>query len=132
MFKIFNGTAHTINIYNLVDTYSTQDGRKLVLKEENVVPVLVIAAGINLNAVKGNLLLPNQFVNSGIPLRGGVTFTDYDPLPEGYDIIVVSNLYRSAVKELGGDCSKLATVDGVVYMSESDMRPCGCLGLAVG
>ena len=50
----------------------------------------------------------------------------------GPDIVVVSNMYRSAVKELGGSTSKLATVSGTVYSDESAVRPCGCLRLAVG
>jgi len=36
------------------------------------------------------------------------------------------------VKELGGDTSKLATIDGAVYNSEANPRPVGCLSLAVG
>jgi hypothetical protein len=59
-------------------------------------------------------------------------FTGYDSLPEGYDLYVVSNLYRSAVKELGGDTSLLATVDGTVYESAENPKPIGILRLAVG
>ncbi len=100
--------------------------------KEGAVPVLQLDSGTNLNCTKGNGELPEHLQSSKLPLKGAVQFLSYDPMPEGYDIIIVSNLYRSAVKELGGDTSRLATVDGVVYQSESDMRPCGCLSLAVG
>ncbi|MBD2201639.1 hypothetical protein H6G33_09800 [Calothrix sp. FACHB-1219] len=127
--NIYNGTQHTINIFSKEDTIAVQGGRKLILKEE-AVPIKIILAGTNLNAQTGNLPAPS--LDTDIPLYGGVTFTSHDPLPEGYDIYIVSNLFRSAVKELGGDTSRLATVFGTVYASEEDMRPCGCLGLSVG
>ena len=128
--KVVNGTTHSINLYSLQDTITIQDGRKLVLKE-GATPLFCLAPGTNLNAVKVNAELPVHLQGSGLPLKGGVKFVSHDPIPDG-DIVIVSNLYRSAVKELGNDTSRLATVDGVVYKSESDMRPCGCLGLAVG
>lgn len=131
MLKIYNGTVHEINLYSVNDTIAVQDGRKLVLKE-GATPLLKLASGKNLNAVKSNADLPEHLVNSELPLKGGVIFTSYDEIPNDYDIVIVSNLFRSAVKELGGDTSKLATVDGVVYQSEIDMRPCGCINLAVG
>ncbi len=46
-------------------------------------------------------------------------------------IYIVSNLYRSAVQALGGDTSKFATVTDTVY-SAGDIKPCGCLALAIG
>ena len=131
MLKIFNGTQHAITIYSIEDTVSVQNGRKLVLKE-GAAPILQLPPGINLNAVKGNSELPEHLRETEIPLKGGVRFLSYDSIPEGYDIVIVSNLYRSAVKELGHDTSKLATVNGLVYMSETEMRPCGCTALAVG
>jgi hypothetical protein len=127
--QIYNGTQHEVNIYSIDDCESVQNGRKLILKA-GATPVAIIPAGTNLNAVKGNLPAPE--LETDIPLKGAVVFTDYETAPEGFDIYIVSNLYRSAVKELGGKTSKLATVDGVVYASESEMKPCGCTALAVG
>lgn len=129
--KIYNGTQHQINLYSINDCYEVQNGRKLVLKN-GASPVLVIEAGTNINAVKGNAELPDQFKGSNLPLVGAVIFSEVDLLPHGYDLYIVSNLYRSACVELGLDTDKLATVNGVVYASESDMKPCGCTSLAVG
>jgi hypothetical protein len=127
-----NGTSHEINIYSVEDTYVTQAGRKLVLKE-GATPVLVIPPGTNLNATKGNGALPASLVDAPSFLKGAVKFTEAEELPSGdYDVIVVSNLFRSAYVELGKDTSKLATIDGAVYADETCTRPCGCLGLAVG
>lgn len=128
-----NGTQHEISIYSIDDCVSVQGGRKLVLKE-GAQPVQVIAPGTNLNATKGNGELPEALgENAPTFLKGAVKFTAADSLPEGeYDIIVVSNLFRSACVELGRDTSKLATIDGAVYGDEAGTRPVGCTGLAVG
>lgn len=127
--KVYNGTSHCIFLYQEEDTYPIQGGRKLVRKE-GAKPFAVILPGINLNAVKGNQEAPQ--LASVIPLKGGVVFTAADEIPAGYDIVVVSNLYRSACLELGRDISCLATVDGSVYETEEAIRPCGVLALAVG
>lgn len=127
--KIVNGTSHQIKFFAQEDTISVQDGRKLILKE-GAEPIFVIEPGVNLNAQKGNKEAP-VLPGCAIPLKGAVIFVGHDPIPEG-DIVVVSNLFRAAVVELGGDTSSLATVDGTVYESEKSLRPCGCLALAVG
>ena len=127
--KIYNGTQHQINFYNL-EQCDQSNPRKLIVLEGQV-PVYTIEAGTNLNAIKGNAQLTQQY-DLPFKVNGAVVFTNYDPLPEGYDLYIVSNLYRSAVKELGGDTSKLATVNGVVYYDTDNPRPCGCLGLAIG
>jgi hypothetical protein len=132
--EIYNGTQHEITIFSVEDTYSIQNGRKLILKQ-GANPVCIIDAGINLSCVKTNLPSPDFKTSYGkITLKGAVVFESYDPLPlEAIGkLVIVSNLYRSAVKELGGDTSFLCTVDGAVYDSENAMRPCGCLALAVG
>lgn len=131
--KIFNGTSHNICIYGDAQTTPIENGRKLVLKSPDLQPLFTVAAGQNLNAVKKNKSLTEEkFQEFEIPLVGAVTFIGYDPLPEGYDLYIVSNMYRSAVAELGGDTSRLATVHGVVYDSEAAIKPCGCTSLAVG
>jgi len=129
MTAIYNATPHTINIYIESDTTAIQGGRKLILNA-GALPLTVIKSGVPVNCMKQNLPAPD--IQSSVPLTGAVVFTAYDSLPAGYDIYVVSNLYRSAVKELGGDTSKLATVDGTVYESESNPKPVGVLRLAVG
>ena len=129
--KIFNGTQHQINLYSINDCYEVQGGRKLVVQQD-AKPVLVIESGTNLNAVKGNAPLPDQFKGSNLPLVGAVIFSEVELLPHGYDLYIVSNLYRSACVELGLDTDRLATVNGVVYYSYDAVKPCGCTSLAVG
>lgn len=128
--NIYNGTAHEITFYAFEDTYPVGDGRKLVLKE-GAKPIQVVPKGTNLNCVKGNRPAP-LIEGCPIPLNGAVQFINADPLPPGYGLYIVSNLYRAAVVELGRDSSRLATVDGSVYADEAAIRPCGCLALAVG
>jgi hypothetical protein len=135
MISVYNGTQHEINIFDLADTYSIQDGRKLVLKP-GATALATIAPGKNLNCIKSNSKNPT-FEVEGLPssvLKGAVNFVSCDPLPEEAigKVVIVSNLYRSAYKELNGDSSLLATVNGTVYESEDASRPCGCLGLAIG
>lgn len=135
MTAIYNGTQHEINIFSIADTTAIEDGRKLVLNE-GALPLVVIPSGKNLNCVKSNSEAPS-FEVEGLPsssIKGAVNFVSYEPLPADalFKVVIVSNLYRSAVKELGGDTSLFATVDGVVYLSSADKKPCGCLGLAIG
>ena len=127
--RIYNGTAHKICIYSLDQCDQTDPRKLIILPEQN--PVFEIEAGTNLNCVKVNAPLTGVG-DFPFPVKGAVSFSSYDPLPEGYDLYVVSNLYRSAVVELGGNTAKLATVDGVVYENRENPRPCGCLGLAIG
>jgi len=129
MTNIYNATPHVISVFAETDTTAIQGGRKLILNA-GALPLTVINAGVPVNCMKQNLPAPD--IQSSVPLTGAVVFTAYDSLPAGYDIYVVSNLYRSAVKELGGDTSKLATVDGTVYESEANPKPVGVLRLAVG
>lgn len=126
--KIYNGTTHEINLFT-IEQCEASDPRKLIVKEGET-PIYTIAAGINLNVDKTNAPTPKLEVP--FPVKGAVKFVSYDPLPPGYDIYIVSNLYRSAVIELKGDTSKLATIDGTVYKDPNNLRPCGCLALAIG
>jgi hypothetical protein len=126
--RVFNGTEHQINLYQLEQCIQ-DNPRKLIVKEGEK-PFFTIQPGTNLNAQKGTKPAPSG--NFPFPVSGAVTFTGYDPLPEGYDLYIISNFYRSAVKELGGDTSKLGTVNGVVYADATNPRPCGCLEIAIG
>jgi len=126
--KVFNGTQHTINIYTL-DQCDNTDPRKLIVLDGQS-PCHVIPAGTNLNCVKVNAPIDDTAFD--FPVTGAVQFTGHDDLPDGYDIYIVSQLFRAAVVALGGDTSHLATVNGVVYQDIDNPRPCGCLGLAIG
>ena len=127
---IVNGTPHEITIYAEADCTLASASRKLILKE-NATPLFGIPAGIPLNAKTQIKELRNP--NPEFPfLKGAVEFIEADPLPEEGDIVVVSNLYRSALKELGRDTSRVATVGGTVYADSDNPRPVGCLWLNVG
>lgn len=126
--KIINGTSHQISIYSEGDCYAIQGGRKLIRKT-GAQPAYVIDPGSNLNAVKENKLAPTG--DYPFTVKGGVQFTDADPIPDA-DLVIVSNLYRAACIELGRDVSTLGTVDGAVYEDENAVRPCGCIAIAVG
>lgn len=142
--KIYNGTAHAVNFY-YAEQCDNSDPRKPIVKEGEQ-PYFTIPAGTNLNCQKENAPAPSG--EFPFAVTGAVKFTSHDAIPDGYDLIVVSNLFRSAVLQLGGDTSRLATVDGVVYTDvihklldnddnflsflATNPRPCGCLALAVG
>lgn len=127
--KFFNGTNHQLNFY-VHDQCDCSDPRKLIVKDGEQ-PLYTIKAGTKLNFKKGNETID---ANKTYPfiVRGAVKFESYDPLPEGYELYVVSSLYRLAVKSSNGDTSRLATVNGLVYSDPRDSRPCGCLGLVIG
>ena len=126
---IVNGTPHEITIYAEADCTLDSVCRKLILKE-NATAVFKIPAGTPLNA-KTQV---SELSDSEFPfLRGAVEFVDADPLPGmPGDIVIVSNLYRSALKELGRDTGRIATVGGTVYADSDNPRPVGCLYLSVG
>ena len=128
--RIFNGTSHPINFYKIEDCISIQGGRKLI-KKEGALPFSFFPPGQNLNAEKRNKPAPANVV-SQIPIKGAMEFTSVDPLPNNYDLYIVSQLYRSAAKEIHGYTANLATVEGTVYETEDAIRPCGCLSLSVG
>lgn len=125
--KIVNGTTHAITIYDLNDC-DQSDPRKLKLNP-GAKPIHVIEAGAkNLNAKQGES--PKPPIDAPFPVYGPVRFNSVDPVPNA-DIVIVSNMYRSACVELGIDTSNLATIYGAVY-DDSSPRPVGCVGLAVG
>jgi hypothetical protein len=129
MTSIYNATPHQINFYNKADVEFDVSQRKFIAAI-GAEPIFTLARGLPVNCKTANAPTP-IIENCPVPIVGAVQFTSYDALPEGYDIYIVSNLYRSAVQALGGDTSKLATVTDTVY-SATDIKPCGCLALAVG
>ncbi len=132
--KIFNGTEHEINIYNPADAMPSQSASRKLIVKDSAIPITTIPGGRNLNCTTANAELPNHLKNTALPLQGALQFVNHDPIPEDFDLVFVSSLYRSAVKELGGDTSRLVTVDskGAVYINEAVLRPCGCTKLNVG
>ena len=126
---IINGTPHEITIYAEDQCVFDPASRKLMLKE-GTTAVQRIPAGTPLNA-KTQV---SELADAQYPfLKGAVEFVDADPLPGmPGDIVIVSNLYRSALKELGRDTSRVATVGGTVYTDIKNPRPVGCLWLNIG
>ena len=129
MTSIYNATPHSINFYSKSDVEFDVSQRKFIAAS-GAEPIYTVAKGVPVNCKTANASTP-IIENCAVPVVGAVQFTSYDALPEGYDLYIVSNLYRSAVQALGGDTSKLATVTDTVYSSDN-IKPCGCLALAVG
>jgi hypothetical protein len=132
MLRIYNGTSHEINFFREEDCKFDEKTRKLYV-ETGCKPYVVIPPGTNLNAVPVNGEVPLELQQEdSIPLKGAVRFEQADELPEGYELYIVSNMFRSAYVELGLDTNKLATVGGTVYDASMSPRPCGCTCLNVG
>jgi hypothetical protein len=53
-------------------------------------------AGVNLNAVKGNSILPAHLTGYDISLKGSVIFVSHDPIPDGDIVIIRHNLPTTA------------------------------------
>lgn len=117
--KIFNGTPHAINIVEgAVFNPSTR-------KYTGGVIVETIPSNGMLNAKIETIDLPKI---GNIPIYGK-KISGCDPLPEGYDMYIVSALYSSAIQKSGADISKVYTVSDPV-MSEDGNTFIGCRGLA--
>lgn len=116
--RVYNGTDHPIVLLNvptkLVGRKAVQDGE-----------------------VENNFTFPEQTPLSAKlsepsgtgALRIAPRVLDIDPLPDGYDFYIVSNLYLSAARQLGLPTDQLLTVGHPVYASSEDTRPVGCLFL---
>jgi len=129
---IVNGTSHSINFYHKSQVSFVSELRKYVLIDPSTQPYYTIQPGVNLNAYTTKLETNiDDIVNVPFPCTGATVFTSYDPIPDA-SIVVCSQLYRSAVQALSGDTSSLAIVSETVYLSATELRPIGCLSLAIG
>jgi hypothetical protein len=122
MTKIFNGTPHAINVVDNGTFDATL--RKTVTTNPNVV-VSIPSNGV---------LSAKIETTDGNPINGIPTFvkriTGFDPIPDGYDVIIVSALYASAAMASGKvDMSKIYTVSDPVY-SVDGKTIYGCKGIA--
>ena len=118
MKKIFNGTPHAINVVE-GSTFNASI-RKYV--GGNV--VLSIPSNGMLNAKINAVDLP---AIDGIPCFDK-SFTGVDPLPEGFDIYIVSALYASAAARNNVNMSKVYTVADPVYTEDGNSF-LGCRGI---
>lgn len=123
MYKIFNGTPHFVNIIREGVVYKPEI-RKFVLSGKDVTVVASIPSDGVLSAKIDTVELPDI---DGIPVYGK-SIVGCDPLPEGYDLYIVSVLYASAMRAQGKDISKLYTVADPVY-SEDGRTILGCRGI---
>ncbi|NLZ54040.1 MAG: hypothetical protein GX892_13025 [Thermoanaerobacteraceae bacterium] len=121
MKKVYNGTPHSINI--IEGAIFDPSIRKYVARGEVTMVTSIPSNGV-LSAKIDTVNLPDI---DGIPVYGKA-IVGCDPLPEGYDLYIVSALYASAVRAQGGDTSKLYTVADPVY-TEDGRTILGCRGI---
>ena len=124
MYKIFNGTPHSINIIREAVVFKPEIRKFVVPSGKGVTVVASIPSDGVLSAKIDTVDLPDI---DGIPVYGK-SIDGCDPLPEGYDLYIVSALYASAVRQIGGDTSKLYTVADPVY-TEDGRTILGCRGI---
>lgn len=118
MTKIFNGTPHAINVVE--NSTFNPSIRKYIGGDV----VLSIPSNGMLNAKISSTDEPSV---EGIPVFGK-SFTGVDPLPEGFDIYIVSALYASAAARNNVDMSKVYTVADPVYTEDGNSF-LGCRGI---
>lgn len=119
MTKVFNGTPHAINVVE--NSVFNPTIRKYT--GGNVVKS--IPSNGMLNAKMDTITAGT--VDNDVPVFIK-SFKGVDPLPEGYDIYIVSALYASAAQKDGADMSKIFTVADPVY-SEDGNSFIGCRGI---
>ena len=120
MTKIFNGTPHSINIID--NGVFDSSIRKFVTDSPNIIRTIP-SHGMLSSKVSSIDLDPID----GIPVHGK-KFTGVDSIPEGYDVVIVSQMFVSGVVSQGGDTSKLFTVSDPVYSTDGKTIH-GCRGI---
>ena len=118
MQKLFNGTPHAINVVEGA-TFNAS-----IRKYTGGRVVLSIPSSGMLNA---KISSTEESPVEGIPVFGKA-FTGVDPLPEGFDIYIVSALYASAAAKNSVDMSKIYTVADPVYTEDGNSF-LGCRGI---
>ena len=118
MTKIFNGTPHAINV--IEDSVFNPAIRKYT----GGTVILSIPSNSMLNAKVSTIDLPSI---DSIPVFGK-SFSGVDPLPEEFDIYIVSAMYASAAARNGVDMSKVYTVADPVYTEDGNSF-LGCRGI---
>lgn len=125
---IYNGTSHEVYLFSTNDVFFDEKTRKNYLKDKITKPFLVIPAGTsNLSA---KFAEKKRIGTYDLPIYNESKVTSVDEIPDGYDLYIVSQLYKNACRQIGNDTSQLITVADPVY--NSDSRPVGCLGFEKG
>ena len=117
--KIFNGTPHAINVV------SGANFDPAIRKYIGGDVVVTIPSDGVLNAKIDTVELSPV---GNIPAFGKTT-TGFDPLPEGYDVYIVSVLYATAYKGSNPSDDRIYTVADPV-MSDDGKTFRGCRGIA--
>jgi hypothetical protein len=118
MAKLYNGTPHPINV--VVGAIFDKAIRKYV-------------GGVVAVSIPSNGMLNAKVTTVDLPAVGGIpvfskSFSGVDPLPDGYDIYIVSAMYASAAARNGVDMSKVYTVADPVYTDDGNSF-LGCRGI---
>lgn len=123
MFKIFNGTPHSINI--VVNSISDTAIRKMVVPADVQPEIIMSVPSSGMLSAKIDSVEAEAI--NGIPVFGK-KIASCDPIPEEYDVVIVSALYVSAARAMGLDTSRLYTVADPVY-SPDGRTILGCRGI---
>ena len=136
MTKIFNGTPHSINIVDNgtfdppIRKYTTDKPNVVIsIPSNGMLSSDVQSVNLDPISVHGKKIIYGVDLNpiNVIPVHGK-RFVGVDPLPEGYDIYIVSQMYVSGVVSQGGDVTKLYTVSDPVYSLDGKTIH-GCRGI---
>lgn len=111
--KIYNGTPHPINI--VTNSVFKTEIRKYIVPEGTEPDIIASIPSDGILSAKIDTVEAEHI--NGIPVFAKA-ITGCDPLPEGYDIYIVSALYVSAAKASGIDTSRLYTVADPVYSAD--------------
>jgi hypothetical protein len=126
--KIYNSTPHSINII-VASTFKFDASIRKFVTDNPEIELSIPAMGM-LNAQFEEVLKSTSPVKIKEKKIVGV-----DPLPEGYDIYIVSALYATAYGATCGNMDKLYTVCNPVYSLDGrTIFGCECLmeaGLAI-
>ena len=119
MTKIYNGTAHAVNIFGR-DSYTFSAEHRKNIVSGNAAPVISVPKMTPLNAVFKSV---KSGEIEGIDVNKSVAVS-VDSLPEGFDFYVVSVQFVAACRELNLPTEKLVTVDGIVV--NENLQVVGC------
>jgi hypothetical protein len=122
MKTIFNGTPHSIKVISPISCEFSSQLRKFISNNP------VITEEISSNGVLSAKIdtVEGESINN-IPVFSK-SISGCDPIPKGYDVIIVSTLYVSAAREMGWQTTKLYTVADPVY-SEDGTKILGSKGI---
>ena len=120
MAKIYNGTPHNINVVTNAEFVAAI--RKYCTDAPEFA-LIVPSSGM----LSAKIITVQAGCIDGLPIYDK-KIVDCDPVPEGYDIIIVSQLYATAVIKMGLDTTGIYTVSDPVYSMDGQTFR-GCIGV---